>query len=153
MDLLEFFYTVLQYIEYAFNIRAPFDFPPIKKDIAEYITDKLFTDGIFGQFDGDNLKNYLVNKINYTGKLYLIKRFINAVFLPLRQMRNLKEYRYLQEYPMLLPWAWVVRVARKIKNKESIKEKCFEIDDYLQKRNTLFSIWGIKNRNSDNDNL
>ena len=143
LDLTAFFQKVLQFIEYVFNVHSPLTLCTMQYDDAEYILNKLFSDGIFGHYDNENKKNYTANEASYKGIGYLIRRFFSAVFLPLKEMQRMKEYNYLGKKPFLLPWAWFMRMIRKLANVKHIKDEHFGIGEHIQKRNTLFQIWGI----------
>ena len=78
----------------------------------------------------------------------MIKVAIRYVFLPLKEMKTIKKYEYLNNAPVLLPVAWIHRIvtsAGKKKNKMAIYNlrKSFVSKEKIEKRNDLMSKWGV----------
>lgn len=132
-----------------FGIPSPI-MDQIEDEFFDEATQKVFVDGVFGFDNDENLDCQVINEIrrNRCMSLGMIKVAIRYVFLPLKEMKSIKKYEYLNNAPVLLPAAWIHRIitsAGKTKKKSALTNlrKSFVSKEKIEKRKNLMSKWGV----------
>ncbi len=65
---------VLSFIEKWFIIKSPIDLLPLSEDLYNYVTDKVFADGVFGFCNEENASNTFEKEYRESNKsLTLVK--------------------------------------------------------------------------------
>lgn len=147
--MLEFAKKCYGFIDRWFGIHLPL-FIKIDDEFYEEATQKIFVDGIFGYCNKDNIGSDVINQIRNKKhyKTEMFKIAMKQVFPSSIELKNHKQYDYLNKSSMLLPVAWIHRFYRTI-NKLKMKEaflnirKSFVADEKIDQRENMMRKWGL----------
>ena len=137
-------------IDSWFGVRVPVHCEPQDQLIVDHVTEKIFTNGIFGFNDVNNKQNVAINKVLKHGKARKLSRAqmaIRYLFPKYIHMRYIPYYSFIEGRPWLTPVAWFYRVIRTISGKENgIKHFMKDIsipDEELDLREKELRLWGL----------
>ena len=147
--MFEFARKCYGFIEKWFTIHTPLSVD-IDRLFFEEATQKIFIDGIFGFDNIDNTGNDVINKIRRKRyhKKEMFKIALKQIFPSGSELKNHKQYSYLNMSVMMLPVAWTHRFYRIIKNKKmdiGIRKirNIFVTKKQINKRENMMRKWGL----------
>ena len=147
--MITFAQTCYGFIDKWFDIHTPIE-KSIEEDFYEKATQKIFADGIYGFDNIENTNSDIINIIRKGKNIRVSKKkyIIRKVFPTLTDMKNDRTYKYIHKCKLLLPIAWLQRIAKIIKNRgiysaKSDMEKIYALDDIIQKRDNMLKKWGL----------
>lgn len=135
LGALGFANKIFAFNEKAFGIRPPVDIEPIDDEFYQETLNRIFEGGVFGfGLDEDYLKNILKIMDNQSVGIKKAKKkyIINRLFPSYEQIKEYSYLRYLKKSKILLPFAWIHRLAHLAGSKKA--------------RNELQRIKGVKDR-------
>ncbi len=119
LDLLELYTTFSRLSEFWFGEGE-------RDELLEKLGDFIFSSGIFG-----NRENVASLAVDDGGKL---KSLIKSCFPNLKAMASM--FPWLEKYPILLPFAWVLRIFRSLtKRQKTVKTQLTNIKNFDADRN------------------
>ena len=132
---------------------TPLPFAPValSEDAVEDATEKIFANGIFGRHDSRNDGNAALNALTRRGGprwLARLRRLLAVAFPSYRNMRYVPQYAFLNGRPWLLPAAWVYRLYRTVRCRDSGNGKQMLADslvsnERLDERQRELAKWGL----------
>ena len=147
--MITFAQTCYGFIDKWFDIHIPMA-KSIEEDFYEKATQKIYADGIFGFDNIENANSDIINIIRKGKNIRASKKkyIIRKVLPTLTDMKNDRTYKYIHKCKLLLPIAWLQRIAKIIKNRgiysaKSDMEKIYALDDIIQKRDNMLKKWGL----------
>ncbi len=150
MGLLEFTKTCFSLCESWFGVQMPLGTVKLENNFYQMITEKSFTDGVFGLHNTENQGAKAAKEITHTGKPYLtssLKLTIQKIFPPYRDMQLIPWYAWVDGKPWLLPAAWIYRwgycLVNKRKHTADLLTEPFAKRSEIEKRQELIRNWGL----------
>ena len=119
LEMKQFAHTCFSLIEYWFGITPPVSFK--RTDDPEEITEKIIRNGVFGEADPDNKKNWVRNFLimgKRPGWLNRIVLLLKNFFPGYDFMVDYPGCRFVKDRKYLMPSAWIVRFIRLIRSGE-----------------------------------
>lgn len=140
LDIYKFVLMTLAFVKEWFDIEIPIAIPEISEVFYDSTTDWVFSNGVFGFDNDDNLTNRNVVEKSQNGSVTWILR---SVFLPYMQLVKSKDYEFLVGRKYLLPLAWIKRIVFIVKNGNRYKMRYKQIKNDSKRKNSFFEKWGI----------
>lgn len=103
-----------------FDIELPIEAKKMDGKMLDEISDKIFEDGIFGNFNGKKDAVYLAleaYRSRFPYWFFSIANIWKKMFPPYEDMRKIEYYSFLDGRPWLLPAAWIYRCYYCVKHK------------------------------------
>lgn len=150
LDLYKFTCTCFALCEYWFEIKMPFGNKDLDNGFIEKITEKIFTDGVFGLENEENAAAHSAKEIKRSEAGYYttsVRLMVGKLFPPYRDMQLIPWYSWVDGRPYLLPAAWIYRWGYCIKNK--VRHSLLLLFEPIQKkkqikeREQFLSEWGL----------
>lgn len=127
---------------------------PLTVPIDEYFyneaTIKIFSDGVFGFDNDENNSAIIINQVRKSKfpEIVMIKNALRQIFPPLRELKNSQAYDYLNQFPCLLPMAWIHRMhrgrnAKKARMVLRAVRESFVSDQQIIRREEQMKKWGL----------
>ena len=150
LKLRNFAHNCYALLERWFGISAPVEYAALEKDFYEEITEQVFSGGVFGMDDENNLNNAAKTALARTsGPLWLrrIRRMMRDIFPSYQMMRGYSGCEYLYDRPYLLPVAWVQRIfmllGKHRSNPARTERSALISDDEVEPRRKLLDRMGL----------
>ncbi|MCR5450719.1 MAG: nucleotidyltransferase family protein [Solobacterium sp.] len=150
LELYEFACICFSLCEYWFDVKMPFHKETPDKEFMEYVTEKMFRDGIFGLTNKENTEGNSAKQIRRSEHGYTqtaIKMTVKKLFPPYRDMQLIPWYRWVDGKPWLMPAAWVYRWGYCIKNKgresRALLAEPFRRRKEIEEREKYLEHWGL----------
>ena len=150
LKLLNFARTCLAFCREWFGFQPPIEVEELDRTFAEYVTGKMFGDGIFGLTNEQNEASSSAKEITHDQTSYLVgavKLAMRRLFPPYRDMQLIPWYSFVDGRPWLMPVAWVYRWGYCLVHKRSYGAKLltepFGKRDIIEKRQKLIKDWGL----------
>ena len=145
LKLLKFTEICFACCERWFGISMPLGTKLVDEDLVSIITEKTFSDGLFGLDNPDNNLASAAKDIDRTGGNYIvaaIKRGIKRLFPPYEDLQLVSRYSFVDGRPWLLPIVWIYRlgycVVRKMKTgKDYLTEPFTRKKDVLDRQELM----------------
>lgn len=146
LGLFSFIKTVLTFNEKWFNVPSPYGATELDDAFFETATQRIFTDGVFGFENEDNLNNRAINERRKSGSRFSRMGVLLEHFAwPYEEMIKMPEYSWLVGKKFLLPAAWGYRGILKIKSWGKLKNRYFASDKAMSRRYKYLEQWGLRN--------
>lgn len=151
LDLWAFTERVFALNEYWFDVKPPVTINSLPQSFFTSATELVTKNGIFGFDNEENAGNTAVNAIRSEGysKSSMLKRAVRGLFPAYRTLITVPHYSYLRNKPWLLPFVWVHRAIRSIKNRrvrrnvKTVAMNSFSDKPTIQKREAVYQEWGL----------
>ena len=151
LDLWAFTERVFALNEYWFDVKPPVTINPPPQSFFTSATELIGRNGIFGFDNEENTGISAVNAIRGEGysKSSMLKRAVKGLFPPYKTLITVPTYAYLKNRPWLLPFVWVHRAFRSIKegrvrrNMRAVATSSFADKQTIQKREAIYQEWGL----------
>ena len=151
LDLWAFTERVFALNEYWFDVTPPVAISEFPDSFFTSATELVGKNGIFGFDNEENRGSTAVNATRGEGysRGSMLKRAVNGLFPPYKTLITVSYYAYLKNKPWLLPFVWVHRVLRSIRNKRvqsnlrSVAASSFVDKQTIQKREAIYQEWGL----------
>lgn len=157
IELYDFLTKVLAFLHRWFGTSFPLENFSAKEsfeleeDFYEYVTDKIFSDGIFGFANKDNRINTLERDYRLSGLplfFFKCKQIAGILFPSYKKLYQVQHYAFLKGRPYLLPVTWIYRVFYAMKHGKyaSVKEikNISKADSKrLNTRRRDIKMWGL----------
>lgn len=148
LGLKTFSSVCFAFVQRWFSITAPIDMTDIEEEFFEDATEKIFSNGVFGFDNTENVVNAAVNaaRNNKIHLLGMIKGALKYVFPSYKDLSDKKFYPYLAGRPYLLPVSWIHRFIRGIwsfgRAKKNMRLK-FTTADTIKERDRYLKKWDL----------
>ena len=153
MQLLDFTKICFSLCKRWFNVDMPLKNDSLEESFFDYVTEKTFTDGVFGLDNRQNTAAHAAREIKRAqekGTSYRIgslELIIRKLFPPYKDMQLVPWYKFVDGKPWLLPAAWIYRCAYCLVRKRS-QAKILLTQPFIQKQNIqererLLKSWGL----------
>ena len=137
--------------EYWFDVNPPIAISDFPDSFFTSATELIGRNGIFGFDNEENAGNTAVNATRGEGysRSSMLKRAARGLFPTYRTLITVPHYSYLMNKPWLLPFVWIHRALRSIKNKRvqsnlrSVAATSFADKQTIQKREAVYQEWGL----------
>ena len=150
LQLYRFACTCFSLCEYWFDVRMPFRKTELDLQLREYVTEKMFHDGIFGLQNEENIGANAAKKIKRTDDSYqmaALKLTMTKLFPPYEDMQLIPWYSWIDGKPWLLPFAWVYRWGYCLKNKaragKDLLLEPYQKRKQIEERQNYLERWGL----------
>jgi len=151
VDLWAFTERVFALNEYWFDVKSPVAISDFPDSFFTSATELIGRNGIFGFDNEENRGNTAVNATRGEGysRGSMVKRAMRGLFPSYKTLITVPHYAYLKNKPWLLPFVWVHRAFRSIKegrvkrNVRSVASTSFADKQTIQKREAVYQEWGL----------
>lgn len=151
LDLWAFTERVFALNEYWFDVNPPIAISDFPDSFFTSATELIGRNGIFGFYNEENTSNRAVNAIRNEGysKSFMLKRAVKGLFPSYNTLIAAPPYAYIKGKPWLLPFVWVHRALRSIKNRRvkrnmrAVVASSFADKQTIEKREAVFQEWGL----------
>ena len=137
--------------EYWFDIPSPVPVSPLPASFLSSATELIGNNGIFGFDNAENIGNAAVNAARKDGYSSgsMLKRALKGLFPPYKSLITVTHYAYLKGKPWLLPFVWVHRAMRSVRNgrvrrnMKSVVANSITDRETIMKREAVYQKWGL----------
>jgi hypothetical protein len=151
LDLWVFTERVFALNKYWFDVKPPVTICAFDASFFTSATELIGRNGIFGFDNEENRGNTAVNAIRGEGysKSSMLKRAVKGLFPPYKTLITVPTYAYLKNRPWLLPFVWIHRAFRSIKegrvrrNMRAVATSSFADKETIEKREAVYQEWGL----------
>lgn len=140
LEIYEFMLMTLAFVKKWFDVEIPIELPEISDDFYEKTTSWVFSNGVFGFENEDNLTSRNIAEIRRHGRVGWV--FL-SIFLPYKQLVKSKDFKFLVGRKYLLIFAWMKRIFLIAKNGNNYGKRYKQIENDSVKKNLFFNEWGI----------
>ena len=151
LNLWQFTRTCFSLVERWFRIPSPVPRIPLEEGFFESVTQKIFSDGVFGF---DNAENLNADAVNHAMRRSLPNGLANAlrvlqeVFPPYRELQQWPGFGFLKGRPLLLPVGWAARIFRRLvrpRTKDALAylKHAFPSAETVEKQKQAYRDWGL----------
>ena len=147
LGLWEFTRICLGFCQKWFDVSFPIEVAEVDALFFDTVTDKIFKDGVFGQYNQENkvIAPY-VDSLIYKDRTIIASRLLKVKrqLFPSYEVMKEKPYcKFLKHNKLLLPLGWLVRGAYSvISHKQRTKIQSGTNED-IRKRVEMYKRWGL----------
>lgn len=150
MGLLEFTRTCFALCERWFGVKMPLEQAPLDEDFFATVTEKTFTDGVFGLDNPMNAGAHSAKEIKRAERPYWVSAAgltMRRLFPAYRDMQLIPWYSFVNGRPWLLPAAWVYRWFYVLRRKKTtgvdLLREPYALRQTIEKRENFIRGWGL----------
>ena len=150
LELLQFARVCFGFIERWFGVSCPIQPDIPEDDFFEDATRRIFSDGVFGAENKENVKNSIAYEAGTKAHpvLFMIKKTLLLLFPGYSKLVSCGGYPFLKGRPYLLPFAWLKRAFTGLKTgkKNEIREMMVYAHApaaKVKERSALLQNWGL----------
>ena len=150
LSLLDFTCVCLSCCERWFHVQMPLSSDHLDMALFNAITEKTFSDGIFGLENPENKPASSAKYIKRSSAPYYlaaVEKVINKLFPPYEDLQLIPWYSFIDGRPWLLPFVWVYRwgycIVKKLKHSTDILSEPFTKKTDILQRQELIQKWGL----------
>ncbi len=147
LGLWEFTRICLGFCHKWFNVAFPIDVADVDKMFFDTVTDKIFKDGVFGQYNQENkvIAPY-VDSLVYKDRSILVSRLlkIKRQLFPSYEVMKEKPYvKFLKHNKFLLPLGWLFRGVYLLFSNKTRPEIQFGTNEDIKRRAEMYKRWRL----------
>lgn len=150
LKLLQFTKTCFAFCQRWFDVNMPIETTGLDERFYKEVSAKMFSDGIFGLENEENIAAHSAKEIKRSKDPYWIsalKLTFHRLFPPYRDMQLVPWYQFVDGRPWLLPAAWVYRwfytAAHKFRQSRDLLTEPYKKRKAIEKRENMIRDWGL----------
>ncbi len=150
LRLLQFTKICFSLCEYWFKISMPLDPPELDEKFYEAMTEKTFSDGVFGLDNKENAGSRSAKELKRSNSprwLAVLRLTWKNLFPPYEDLQIIPWYSFVDGRPWLLPAAWIYRwyycLIHKRKSGTDLLMEPFIKQDIIVRREEWLRQWGL----------